>query len=921
MSKLASIPAGTLTAPDMTVAEQVAFLRTILESSTEYSIVAKDLSGNILAWNEGAHRIYGYESGDAIGKSAFILHHLEDIASGRARAILDEVRRIGKWSGELRRVRKNGVVFNALVTITLRHAADGSPIGFTMISQDLTESHRPLKELKESHQYNRWLIESNIGALMTTDPLGIISDVNRQMCEMTGYSRQELIGSPFKDYFTDPRRAEEGIRQVLAEDRVTNYELVTRSRSGPETVVSYNATTFRSANGKLKGVFAAARDITAQKRLEEDLRQAQNYTRGLIEASVDALLTVDAELLVTDVNEQTLRLTGYSREELIGSPFPGYFTEPARAVDGVKKTLGEGFVTDYVLVLRSRNGRETLVSFNASVFKDAAGQVRGVFASARDITEQKRLEEQLRRQNEELEEQNRRVQQANRLKSEFLANMSHELRTPLNAIIGFSELLHDGRAGAVSAKQRDYVGDVLSSARHLLQLINDVLDLSKVESGKMEYFPEPIEPQRLVSEVCDVLRTLTARKRITLLTEIDPQLTGLVLDPAKLKQVLFNYLSNALKFTPEEGRVTIRMRPVDREDVLLEVEDTGIGIRANDLPRLFVEFQQLDASASKKYQGTGLGLALTKRIVEAQGGEIGVVSTKGKGSTFSARLPRVAHINGTTAAAPTESRPDAGRRGLLVIEDNRRDREWLITTLAGAGYLVESAATGGEALRLLSERCFDAIILDLILPDMSGWDVLRRTRAGGPNRAVPAVVVSVLADQGTGVGYAISDFLEKPVTGHDLFDAVRRVIAAGGGDGKTVLLVDDDRKDLKLFQAVLEQHGYATIARSSATAGLRAAAEKPPDVVVLDLVMPRVDGFEFLRRLRATRSGRGIPVVVLTAKHLVKAERDLLAATAQGVVTKGDGSVGVLLAALHGALTAARAGHDKFRSARSGKGG
>jgi PAS domain S-box-containing protein len=207
VSKLARIQAGTLTAPDMTVAEQVAFLRTILESSTEYSIVAKDLSGNIVAWNEGAHRIYGYESGDAIGKSAFILHHPEDVASGRAQAILDEVRWIGKWSEELRQVRKNGVVFTALVTITLRHAADGGPIGFTMISQDLTESQRTLKEFKESHEHNRWLIESNIDALMTIDTLGIISDVNRQMCEMTGYSRQELIGSPFKDYFTDPRRA------------------------------------------------------------------------------------------------------------------------------------------------------------------------------------------------------------------------------------------------------------------------------------------------------------------------------------------------------------------------------------------------------------------------------------------------------------------------------------------------------------------------------------------------------------------------------------------------------------------------------------------------------------------------------------------------------------------------------------------
>ncbi|MBI2930805.1 MAG: PAS domain S-box protein, partial [Planctomycetes bacterium] len=359
---------------EMGLTEQVAFLNTILESSTEYSIVAKDLDGTILAWNEGARRIYGYEPADVVGKaSAFILHDPEDVTSGRAQAILDEALRTGRWAGELTRVRKEGSRFAAFVTITCRRDSAGKPIGFTMISRDLTETQRIVRELKESQEYNRGLIESNIDALMTTDPLGVISDVNRQMCEMTGFGREELIGSPFKRCFTNPKRAEDGIRKVLAEDRVTNYELVMRARSGKETVVSYNATTFRGGDGRLRGVFAAARDITEQKRLEDDLRQAQNYTRGLIEASVDALLTVDPELKITDVNEQTVRVTGYSREELIGSPFPDYFTDGARASEGVKKTLAEGFVTNYVLALRSKSGKETLVSFNASVFKDTEG--------------------------------------------------------------------------------------------------------------------------------------------------------------------------------------------------------------------------------------------------------------------------------------------------------------------------------------------------------------------------------------------------------------------------------------------------------------------------------------------------------------------------------------------------------------------
>ncbi|HKQ60064.1 MAG TPA: PAS domain S-box protein [Candidatus Polarisedimenticolaceae bacterium] len=222
----------------MGLAEQAAFLNSVLESSTEYSIVAKDLQGRILAWNEGARRVYGYEAADVLGKSAFLLHDPEDVTTGKAQQILDEALRTGKWSGALTRVRKNGTQFRAFVTITLRRDAQGRPSGFTMISRDLTESERIERELRESQEYNRGLIESNIDALMTTDPLGIITDVNRQMCEMTGCEREELVGTAFKNYFTDAQRAEDGIRKVLAEDRVTNYELTMRSKSDKTTVVS-----------------------------------------------------------------------------------------------------------------------------------------------------------------------------------------------------------------------------------------------------------------------------------------------------------------------------------------------------------------------------------------------------------------------------------------------------------------------------------------------------------------------------------------------------------------------------------------------------------------------------------------------------------------------------------------------------------
>src|SRR5712692_6302672 len=376
--------------------EPVDFIANILESSTEYSIIGKDLDGKILLWNEGARRLYGYEPEEVVGKAnSSILHTPEDVKAGKPREILEVALRDGKWEGTVTRVRKNGEHFTARMVLTPRRDADGHVIGFLLISKDISDEIRLTEELRATQLYTRSLIESNIDALMTTDPLGIITDVNQQMELLTGYVRNELIGSAFKNYFTDPKRAEAGIKLALQQGRVTNYELTATSKDGRTTVVSYNATTFRDAVGKLQGVFAAARDITEQKKLEQQLRESESYNRGLIEASVDGLITVDPSATITDVNEQMCRMTGYTREELIGTPFADYFVQPERALAGVNETFERGVVTDYVLTIAPRAGKQLQVSFNASIFRDQSGDVRGIFASARDITEQAQLQSQL----------------------------------------------------------------------------------------------------------------------------------------------------------------------------------------------------------------------------------------------------------------------------------------------------------------------------------------------------------------------------------------------------------------------------------------------------------------------------------------------------------------------------------------------
>jgi PAS domain S-box-containing protein len=672
-------------------------LRDSIFKSATFSSIATDAQGVIQIFNVGAERMLGYTAAEvvdkftpadisdpreAIARAAALSVELQTPIAPGIEALVFKASRGIEDIYELTYIRRDGSRFPAVVSVTALRDAQDIIIGYLLIGTDNTmrkrAEERAVASLQEVSDLKTALDEH--ASVAITTPRGSITYVNAKFCETSKYSRDELLGQDHRIVNSGyhPKDFIGELWTTIGRGHVWKGELRNRAKDGTIYWADTTIVPFLDAAGRPYQYVAIRADITARKQVEEErtkldqrLRDQQFYTRSLIESNIDALITTDTHGIITDINKQTEALTGCTRDELIGAPFKDHFTDSARAETGINRVLDEGRLTNYELTARTRDGQLTVVSYNATTFHDRDRRLQGVVTAARDVTELKRFEQTLRQKNLELEE-------ANRMKSEFLANMSHELRTPLNSIIGFSEVLKDGLMGEITGQQQESINNIFTSGSHLLSLINDILDLSKIEAGKMTLDLELVNFSSLLEDSISVIKEMAANRGIRLEMEAVEDLGSVQADSRKVKQILYNLLSNAVKFTEEGGRVTLRAGIVARAKVgqlsglgsgrsfpfpdnefadFLEVSvaDSGIGISPEGLERLFKPFSQIDSGLARKFEGTGLGLAMVKLLAELHNGTVAVQSTVGEGSCFTAWLPLRAPEGRLTGPAATTS--------------------------------------------------------------------------------------------------------------------------------------------------------------------------------------------------------------------------------------------------------------------------
>ena len=640
---------------------------------------------------------------------------------------------------------------------------------------------------------------------IATDAQGVIQIFNVGAERMLGYSATEVLNKMTPADLSDPRELTARAASLSAEldTPITPgfealvfkaargiediYELTYVRKDGSRFPAIVSVTALRDAQEAIIGYLLIGTDNTERKKVEAEqerlgqrLREQQFYTRSLLESSADALMATDPSGIITDVNRQVEELTGCTRDELIGAPFKNYFTDPDRAEIGIKLALSQKRVIDYELTARAWGGEQTIVSCNATTFYDRDRKLQGVFIAARDVTERKHLDEVLRESNIAMETARAAADEANLAKSEFLSSMSHELRSPLNAILGFAQLL-ESESPAPTSSQKESIAQILQAGWHLLRLIDEILDLAKVESGQVPLSREPVSLADVVGE-CQGMIDAQAQQhgiRVTV-PEFDTPLFVLA-DRTRVVQVLTNLLSNAVKYNCEQGTAVVECEAIAPSRVRVSIRDSGAGLDAQQLEQLFQAFNRLGQEAGGE-QGTGIGLVVAKRLVELMGGVIGVDSTVGVGSVFWFELdeavePRLTvEVLETAVRAQPRIHRDARAHVVLYVEDNPANLalvEQIVARHPELSLLTAVNGTGGIERARASQP--DVILMDINLPDINGFEALEILRSDPTTAHIPVIAVSANAmprDVRRGLEAGFFRYLTKPIKVSEFMDAL-----------------------------------------------------------------------------------------------------------------------------------------------------
>jgi len=652
--------------------------------------------------------------------------------------------------------------------------------------------------------------------------------------------------------------------------------------------------------GMLAGGFQRmVREVDARqqrlKEAEEALRQSEQHFRSLIEHASDVITILDKSGMVLYESPSIQRALGYAPEELVGRRFFEYIHPQDMAMFvaafAAAPPKGQAATPIEFRFLHKAGEWRILEAITTNLLEDPT--VKGIIVNSRDITERKRAMD--------LERDKEAADAANQAKSQFLANMSHELRTPLNAIIGYSEMLKEEAEDLGQDAFLPDLGKIHGAGKHLLELINAVLDISKIEAGKMDLYLETFNVKKMVDDVASIVHPLVIKNSNQFQIVGPDDMGSMHADLTKVRQSLFNLLSNACKFT-ERGQITLQMKREgsgDSERVVFRVSDTGIGMTPEQMEKLFAAFTQADASMTRRFGGTGLGLVISRQFCRMMGGDITVDSELGRGAAFTVVLPAVVVDRKAEPEAEQESgessypEPPAGASVVLVIDDDTRVHDMLRRSLAKEGFRVEVASGGEEGLRMVPHLRPDAITLDVMMPGMDGWAVLSALKANPQTADIPVVMLTIVDNQNMGYSLGAAEYLTKPIDRDRLTVLLKKY--AGEVHVRCALVVDDEADTREILRRQLESDGWCVQLAANGRAALEMLRTRPPALILLDLMMPEMDGFQFVEELRMKPEWREIPVVVVTSKDLTPEERTWLNVHVEMVLQKGSYSSEELL--------------------------